>query len=187
MVVGLGLEGLGAVSDYSATIASAASTYGIDPNLLTQVIKAESNGDPNAVSPVGAMGLVQLMPGTANYLGVTNPFDPTQSINAGAKYLSQLLKQFGGDTSLALAAYNWGPGNVETYTIDSWPTETVNYVNKILGNLSGSQSTNSIPSDVISSNSSFDWNSLPTISNSSVDLTTMLLIGAIGLLVWKLV
>ena len=190
MVVGLGLEGLGAVSDYSATIASAANTYGIDPNLLTQVIKAESNGDPNAVSPVGAMGLVQLMPGTANYLGVTNPFDPTQSINAGAKYLSQLLKQFGGDTSLALAAYNWGPGNVETYTVDSWPTETQNYVTKILNSLSGGQSSTNLSTSSadssVSPDSSFDANSIVLNSSGGIDLTGILLIGAVGLLVWKI-
>lgn len=186
MLIGLGLGlGLAGVSDYTSIINSAANTYGIDPNLLTQVIKAESNGDPNAISSAGAMGLVQLMPGTASSLGVTNPFDPTQSINAGAKYLSQLLKQFNGDTSLALAAYNWGPGNVSTYTIDSWPTETVNYVNKILGNLSGNQSTSN--SNIISNStdSSFDWNTLVSPSISS-NWQNWLVIGGIGLLVWKI-
>lgn len=187
MVVGLGLEGLGAVSDYSATIASAASTYGIDPNLLTQVIKAESNGDPNAVSSAGAMGLVQLMPGTASSLGVTNPFDPNQSINAGAKYLSQLLKQFGGDTSLALAAYNWGPYNVATYTTDSWPTETQNYVAKILNNLSGGQSSISVSSPMPVSSNSFDWNPIIPSQTNGSDLGMILLVGVVGLLVWKLI
>ena len=189
MITGIG--GLGAVSDYSNIITSAAATYNLDPNLLTAVIQAESNGQNSAVSPVGASGLMQLMPATASYLGVTDVFDPTQNINAGAKYLSQLLKQFGGDTSLALAAYNWGPYNVATYTTDSWPTETQNYVAKILNNLSRSQSSTNLSTSSadssVSPDSSFDANSIVLNSSGGIDLTGVLLIGAVGLLVWRLI
>ena len=82
---------------YAAEIDAAAARHGIDPALLRGLIRAESNFDPNAGSPAGAQGLAQLMPGTAAALGVTNPLDPVQSIEGGAKYLSQQLEAFGGD------------------------------------------------------------------------------------------
>lgn len=170
-----------AVSDYSSQIASAAATYGLDPSLLSAVISAESAGNPNAISPVGAQGLMQLMPATGASLGVTNPFDPTQNINAGAQYLSQLISQF-GDVSTALAAYNFGPGNVSSGK--SWPTETVNYVNKILGSIglsptSGSSSTGSPTLDLGLSDDS-------EISSGSSSLVPILLVAGIGLLAWKI-
>ena len=114
-------------------INSSAARYGLDPALLLAVARQESSLNPNAVSGEGAQGVMQLMPRTAAMLGVTDPFDPSQNIDAGAKYLSQLLKQFGGDVTLALAAYNAGPGNVTKYGGVPPFAETQNYITKILG------------------------------------------------------
>jgi soluble lytic murein transglycosylase-like protein len=117
---------------YSSLINSAASKYGIDPALLKGLIKQESGFDPNAKSGAGAAGLCQLMPGTAASLGCTNPFDPAQAIDAGAKYLSQQLKAFGGDPRKALAAYNAGPGAVQRYGGVPPYAETQNYVRSVM-------------------------------------------------------
>jgi soluble lytic murein transglycosylase-like protein len=95
----------------SAALSSASSSYGVPLSLLTSVAKAESSFNPAAVSPAGAQGLMQIMPATGSSLGVTNPFDPTQSADAGARYLSQLYAQY-GDWNTALIAYNEGPGNL---------------------------------------------------------------------------
>jgi hypothetical protein len=113
----------------------AASRYGVDPNLAVSVAQQESGGNPNAVSSVGAQGVMQLMPQTAAALGVSNPFDPVENIDAGVRFLSQLIQQFGGDVQLALAAYNWGPGNVAKYGYSNWPAQTVNYVASILARI----------------------------------------------------
>ncbi len=86
---------------------------GVSAALLTAVITVESKGDPHAVSRAGAGGLMQLMPGTAATYGVVNRFDPEENIHGGARYLRDLLKRFHNDTSLALAAYNAGPGAVD--------------------------------------------------------------------------
>src|SRR5205085_7228620 len=102
-------------SPYSAQINAAAQKYGVDPALLKGLIKQESDFNPNAGSSAGAQGLTQLMPGTAQSLGCTNPLDPAQSIDAGARYLRQQLDTFGGDTRKALAAYNASPGAVQRY------------------------------------------------------------------------
>ena len=92
----------------------------------------ESGFDPNARSGAGAVGLTQLMPGTAASLGVTNPLDPAQSLQGGAKYLRQQLDRFGGDEKLALAAYNAGPGAVAKFGGVPPYAETQNYVNSVL-------------------------------------------------------
>lgn len=107
-----------------------AAKYQLPPLLLSALIQAESNYCPNAVSSAGAIGLGQLMPGTARDLGVTNPYDPVQNINGAARYLKQQLKTF-GSIPLALAAYNAGPGNVIKYGGIPPFRETQNYVQRI--------------------------------------------------------
>lgn len=109
-----------------------ARTYGVNEDIFLRLVEAESGWNPRAKSGAGAMGLVQLMPGTAQGLGVSNPYDPVQSLTGGARYLSQQLKRF-GSYDKALAAYNAGPGNVERYGGIPPFKETQNYVKKILG------------------------------------------------------
>jgi soluble lytic murein transglycosylase-like protein len=118
---------------FSDLINGAAQKYGVDPALLKGLIRQESNFNPNAKSPAGAAGLCQLMPGTAAALGCTNPLDPAQAIDAGAKYLGQQLKAFGGDPQKALAAYNAGPGAVQRFGGVPPYAETQNYVRAVMG------------------------------------------------------
>jgi soluble lytic murein transglycosylase-like protein len=124
--------GAGASTAFGAEIDAAAASNGIDPALLKGLVSQESGFDPNARSGAGAVGLTQLMPGTAAALGVTNPLDPAQSLQGGAKYLRQQLDRFGGDEKLALAAYNAGPGAVAKYGGVPPYRETQNYVTNVL-------------------------------------------------------
>lgn len=122
--------------DYSAPdwleniVNRASDRYGVDAGLIKAVIKAESNFNPDAVSRVGAQGLMQLMPATAQGLGVTNSFDPEQNVMAGTRFLRDLLNRYGGDVNAALAAYNWGPGNVDRKP-GALPQETRMYLAKV--------------------------------------------------------
>lgn len=119
---------------YSAEINAAAAKYDLDPALLAGLVKQESGFNPNATSAAGAKGLTQLMPATAKSLGVTDPSDPVQSLDGGAKYLRQMLDKFGGDERLALAAYNAGPGAVTRFGGVPPYAETKAYVEKVLAN-----------------------------------------------------
>ena len=118
---------------YKDQIATAAKKYGVEPALLAALVKTESNFNPQAQSGVGARGLTQLMDATARGLGVTDAFDANQSLDAGAKFLGGLLKKFNGNESLALAAYNAGPGAVQKYGGIPPYQETQRYVPKVLG------------------------------------------------------
>jgi len=120
---------------YGAQIAAAAQKYGVDPDLIRAVIEHESGFDRNATSPVGAQGLMQLMPGTARGLGVSDPYDPAQSIDGGTHFLADLLRRFDGDVRLALAAYDAGPSAVERYHGVPPYAETQNYVTWVLNRL----------------------------------------------------
>ncbi len=113
-------------------IASVALQYKLDPDFITSVVRAESGFNPAAVSPKGARGLMQLMPGTAAMLGINNVFDPKANLQGGTRYLRQLLDQYDGDSVKALAAYNAGPQRVQHYGGTPPFRETQAYIAKIL-------------------------------------------------------
>jgi hypothetical protein len=124
--------------DLHIIVNSKAAKYNIDPSLIKAVITTESNWNHRAVSPKGAMGLMQLMPLTANDMEVQHPFNPEENIEGGVRYLRYLLERFNGDLTLALAAYNAGPGAVEKHGYNIPPiTETKQYVSKVLSLYNG--------------------------------------------------
>jgi soluble lytic murein transglycosylase-like protein len=120
---------------FDPQIKAEADRQGVAPDLLKAVISAESAFVPCAVSDKGAMGLMQLMPGTAQAMGVSDPMDPADNLRGGVRYLGQLLERYGGDLTLALSAYNAGPGLVDKYGGVPPIPETQNYVREILKKL----------------------------------------------------
>lgn len=126
---------------FGGLIQSAAAKYGIDPTLIHAVIQTESGFNPVAQSHAGAKGLMQLMDGTARGLGVSDSFDPAQNVEGGTKYLAMLLRKYGGNKAVALAAYNAGPGRIDRLGISTdvelmarlneLPTETQAYIGKV--------------------------------------------------------
>lgn len=129
-------------SDLQSLISQASARYGVPESLIKAVIATESSFNPQAVSSAGAKGLMQLMDGTARGLGVSDPFDPAQNIDAGTRYLSYQLNRYGGDVKTALAAYNAGPGRLQRLGIGNdeqlmenfhlLPQETQGYIAKIM-------------------------------------------------------
>ena len=119
-------------SEIAASMMDAAEIYGMEPEFLLAVMRAESRCEPNARSHKGAMGLMQLAPRTAAWLGVKDPYAVRQNIHGGARYLALLLKDFGGDLDLTLAAYNAGPNKVRKYGKIPPYRETKSYVREVL-------------------------------------------------------
>jgi soluble lytic murein transglycosylase-like protein len=180
--------GLGAAQTLSMAqiVTAAANAFGVDPSLALAVAQRESSLNPNVVNATsGAAGLMQLMPATFAQMGVgSNIMDPLQNANAGAKYLALLLNRYGGDVAKAVAAYDWGLGNLDSDIAQNgsaWlnfaPTETQNYVAALTGQTPGSNA----PAQVQDQNIiTIDANTGQVVPN--VDVSTMPQVTAAGIL-----
>ena len=195
---------LGALQNPSiaALLNQAAASYGLDPSLVMAIAQRESGLNPNAVSPAGAQGIMQLEPATARAMGVTNPFDPAQNIAGGVRYLAQLVSRFSGDLVKAVAAYDWGPTSVQT-AVDSFgpnwlasaPAETQNYVEAILGVTPDQAATSTAPQQPLTIDASTgqpvqdftNVEQLPNVTPGAMTLQTKVLIGAGAVLVAYLI
>ncbi len=133
-------------ADYHQIVHSKSAKYNVEPSLVKAVIKTESNWDAAVVSQKGAMGLMQLMPSTANDMDVRNPFNPEENIEGGIRYLRYLLNKFDGDITLALAAYNAGPKTVEKFGSIPPIPETQQYVKQVLSIYKNGSKSGSAPS-----------------------------------------
>ncbi|NGZ05213.1 MAG: lytic transglycosylase domain-containing protein [Magnetococcales bacterium] len=127
--------------NYDQIIQRASERYGVDSDLIRAVVQVESSFNPKAVSHAGAQGLMQLMPATAAELGVKDPFNAEENIMGGTLYLSRLLDRYDGNVRSALAAYNWGMGNLERQPASAMPGETRRYVTRIMGMVDGGATT----------------------------------------------
>ena len=130
---------------YAVFIRAASQKYGVDQELIASVILVESNFNPQAVSRRNARGLMQLLPETAQRLQVTNVFDPAQNIDAGTRYLKELLEQYKQDLALTLAAYNAGPDRVERYRGVPPFAETVSYVRRVTHSYNAHKTRTALP------------------------------------------
>lgn len=159
--------------DLDSVFQAASNQYNVPVNLLKAVAKVESNFNPNATSRCGAMGVMQLMPRTAQGLGVNDAYNAQENIMGGAKYLSQLLHRYDGNTALALAAYNAGPGRVNQ--AEGVPSFAQGYVDKVMKYVDGGLS---VGNTAAVSSASTGESALSTAANSgnSDQLSTMLMI-----------
>ncbi len=160
--------------DLDSIFEAASKRYNVPANLLKAVAKVESNFNPNATSRCGAMGVMQLMPRTAKWLGVNDAYNAQENIMGGAKYLSQLLRQFDGDTARALAAYNAGPGRVSK--AGGVPSFAQGYVDKVMGYLDEDLRAGDAPNSTSALEGSGNSPASVSASGSADRLSTMMLI-----------